>query len=447
MGETARPPLSLNRRLLRAASVVLALFLGLAGWTLDRAWQKSALAGRQEALQALVYMLLGVAEEDGEGGLRLPEALPDGRLGSPGSGLYALVAAGDGDTVWRSRSSAGVDLPPPLPGTPGRFRFDVRPELLLLHFAVEWEADDGRVSRWLFTVAESAERYRAELTAWRRTLWGWLAGAALALLLVQGAVLAWGLAPVRRLARAVEAVEAGGAERVEGRWPAELASLAEALNALIRSSRARLARYRQSLDDLAHTLKTPLAVLRNSAGRPDGLAETVREQVARMDQAVQYHLQRAAAAGTTVLARPVALLPLVRRVAGSLARVYGDRRLRVEIGGDEELRLPADEGDLMEIVGNLLDNAHKWAASRVRVTVGAAPGGGVKLVVEEDGPGIEPELRRRILERGVRADSATPGQGLGLALVRELVEENYRGRVAIDASPLGGARVTLHLPV
>lgn len=101
----------------------------------------------------------------------------------------------------------------------------------------------------------------------------------------------------------------------------------------------------------------------------------------------------------------------------------------------------------MEIVGNLLDNAHKWAASRVRVTVGAAPGGGVKLVVEEDGPGIEPELRRRILERGVRADSATPGQGLGLALVRELVEENYRGRVAIDASPLGGARVTLHLPV
>lgn len=446
---------SLSGRLLVAASVVLAGFLGLTGLALDRAFRDSALEAVQDRLQAQVYMLLGAAGFDpATRRLLLPEALPEARFSSPGSGLYAAVFDETGAQLWRSPSMLGMEIAFPVPGLPGQGRFeqvssaDGAP-LLALGFAVNWEVEPGVYRGYRFGVAEHRRAFDAQLGGFRRGLWGWLAASALMLLLVQGAILRWGLRPLRRVARELTEIEAGRRDQLTGSYPRELRRLTENLNALIRQNQAHLERYRNALGDLAHSLKTPLAVLRGSVAKGDAgedLRRQVAEQVERMNRTVDYQLQRAAASGRVALASPLPVAPLAARITSALAKVYADKGLDLDLDVDEAVRFQGDEGDFMEILGNLADNACKWATRRVTVrAVPATEGRGLLLEVEDDGPGIPEDRRRLILDRGARADPATPGHGIGLAVVRELVEEVYRGRLEIDRSALGGARVAVRL--
>ncbi len=446
---------SLSGRLLVAASVVLAGFLGLTGLALDRAFRDSALEAVQDRLQAQVYMLLGAAGFDPVSRrLLLPEALPEARFSSPGSGLYAAVFDETGALLWRSPSMLGMEIPFPVPRLPGQgyfeqvFSSDAAP-LLTLGFAVSWEVEPGVYRGYRFGVAEHRRTFDAQLGGFRQGLWGWLAASALMLLVVQGAILRWGLRPLRRVARELTDIEAGRRDQLTGSYPRELRRLTENLNALIRQNQTHLERYRNALGDLAHSLKTPLAVLRGTvadANTSEDLRRQVAEQVERMNRTVDYQLQRAAASGRVALASPLAVPPLANRIISALAKVYVGKQLTLDVQVDEQARFQGDEGDFMEIFGNLADNACKWAVQRV--TVRARPVGeglGLLLEVEDDGPGIPEDRRRLILDRGARADPATPGHGIGLAVVRELVEEVYRGRLEIDRSVLGGARVTVRL--
>jgi two-component system sensor histidine kinase PhoQ len=251
------------------------------------------------------------------------------------------------------------------------------------------------------------------------------------------------------VAREIEEIETGEREALAGDYPRELEGLTGNLNALIRSGRARLQRYRDSLSDLAHSLKTPLAVLRSSTGEvPEQTREVIREQVDRMDQTIEYQLQRAATSGRSALATPVEVAPVAERIGRTLNKVYADKSLSLALEVGDEAVFVGDPGDLTELIGNLMDNACKWARRAVRLRVRNTDDedpsrSRLVIEVEDDGPGIAEGQRAKVLERGVRADSLVPGQGIGLAVVREMVEEVYGGQVEITDSELGGALVRL----
>ncbi|MCW8874643.1 MAG: ATP-binding protein [Gammaproteobacteria bacterium] len=447
---------SLYARVTLAALLVLALFLGLAGWTLERAFRDSAGAAVQERLQAQIYGLLAAADLDADDRLVLPERLPEERFQRPGSGLYAQVLQhGEAAIVWRSPSQLLQDLPVPPPLSPGEWRFrhvqvDGNDEGFQLAFGVRWEQESSSLD-FTFSVTEDAANYQAQLAEFRHSLWTWFAALALGLLLALVLVLRWGLRPLRQVERDLAAVEAGTREDLGGQYPRELRGLTDNLNALLRSERGRLQRYRDGLADLAHSLKTPLAILRGGQDAQSSREEIqalIREQTGRMDQIVAYQLQRAATSGRSALLQPVPIAPLLERLRQSLGKVYGQRGLRLELRVDPaQLQLRADEADLMELCGNLLDNACKWARTRVLIqATSRAEGTGLELQVEDDGPGIPEDQRDAVLGRGVRVDSTLPGQGIGLAVVCDIVAA-YGGTLAIDQSPgLGGARIQVRLP-
>jgi two-component system sensor histidine kinase PhoQ len=448
---------SLNRRLLIAASLVLAAFLGLTGLTLDRAFRDSAVEAVQDRLQAQVYMLLGAVEVDGLNRLTLPQALPEVRFSLPDSGLYADVMDSQGNIVWHSSSLLGLALPFfPAVRTSGDTQFaalesaDDTP-LFMLAFTVSWEMAPNRYQLYTFRVAETQTDFRDQLWSFRRSLWGWLLAASAVLLAAQGLILRWSLKPLRRVAAEVTDIEAGRRIELGHDYPEELQPLTTNLNVLIRQGHAHLERYRNALGDLAHSLKTPLAVLRGELDRhapPEELRQTLAEQVERMNRTVDYQLQRAAAAGRIALSAPLPVAPIARKILDSLAKVYADRGLQLHCEVAPGTVFYGDEGDLLEILGNLADNACKW--SRWQVVVRAYPaehGGRAELVVEveDDGPGIPPEQAPLLLNRGQRADPTVAGHGIGLAVVRDLVEEVYYGRLDLSRGKPGGALVRARL--
>lgn len=438
-----------------AASAVLVVFLGLTGMALDRAFRESALNAVQDRLQAQVYLLLGAAElSPSNNRLTVPDSLPEARYSTPGSGLYAAVTARGGQPVWQSRSMIGWDIPFPQPAHPGESVFEAvasvqGARLFALSFMVLWQTEAGPGQRYTFHVAESRDIFANQVAGFRKSLWVWLGVATLVLLGVQGATLRWSLSPLRQVARELMEIEAGLRTELTTGYPKEIQHLTGNLNALVHQNQRRLTRYRNALGDLAHSLKTPLAVL---SGAIEDLQtsqvskRTIEEQIGQLGQTVEYQLQRAAASGRTPLHVPVSVAPCARKVVDSLAKVYRDKRLRCELDVASDAEFYGDQGDLFEVLGNLVDNAFKWARSRVivcarPVTHGLDRGSGLVLEIQDDGPGIAQGELRSILHRGVRADPYTPGHGIGLAVVRDMVEDVYQGTLEIDRGPLGGARV------
>ena len=447
--------LSLNARLLLASSVVLAAFLGITGLVLDSAFRASADTALRDRLQGYVYALLAASDLDARGALRLPAELPDPRFSLIGSGLYAEVVDSGGKPVWRSKSLLGLNIAFAMAPEVGQREFaplavDRDLPLLSLAFTVSWEMDGSGSQRYTYRVAENLVSFNAEVSRFRRSLWAWLAGAAILLLLVQGAVLRWSLAPLRRVADDLRAIETGLAQRLRGDYPRELRSLTDNLNGLLTSADNHLKRYRDSLGNLAHSLKTPLAVLR---GALDGemqdaaLRAIVREQLAGMTHLIEYQLQRAATSGRAPLAAPVEVKPAIEKIVAALAKVYADKGIGISLDVEPAATFHGDAGDLTEMLGNLLDNACKWCRRQVQVHARRMPASGtarpvLEISVEDDGPGIPADLKSRVLERGARADESTPGHGLGLAMVQDTVAL-YHGQLSLETSQLGGLLVRL----
>jgi len=434
---------SLNQRVLASASVVLIVFAVVTATALDRAFQRAALAAQQTRLFGQIYLLLGAAEVDPNGVLSIPAELPETRFGQPDSGLYASVANDNGETLWRSASSVGFELPAAFTLAPGEQRFADTQGLLVAGLGVLWAGEH----RFVLSVYSDQKAVVAEREEFRRTLWGWLAVMVALLLFAQFGVLRWGLRPLRSVARELSAIESGNQDAVHGRYPRELARLTQNINALLAHERAQQERYRNALGDLAHSLKTPLAVLRTLVTGTDSVAHmraAVSDQVERMDYIVQHQLQRGATAGRSSVTRIIALLPLTQRLAQTLGKVYADKAVDLDIVIDDDVRIRADEGDMTELLGNLLDNAFKWCRTQVRITV-APRGGMAEFLVEDDGPGIAEDVREKLLERGARADESVPGHGIGLAMVRDIVR-TYGGTIDILDSTLGGACVRVELP-
>lgn len=446
--------MSLNTRIILAASVVLAIFLALTGIALDQAFRESARAAREERLQGQLYMLIAEAEVDEAGRLAMPSQLQEPRLGQPFSGLYASIIDGKGKTRWRSPSALNVELPAEAALAAGKSAFSQLPgsagtDYFVYRMGVSW-SEGKRKYAFTFSVAEDLSAFHAQLARYRRSLWGWLGAMAALLLLAQAVLLRWGLRPLRAVAQEIRAIETGEKEQLSGAYPAELSALTGNLNGLLLRERGQLRRYRDALGDLAHSLKTPLAVMRGALSEqphgPDStLAATVAEETGKMQHIIDYQLQRAATAGpASPLAAPLPLRPAAEKIIASLDKVYHVKQISSQLHIEPGLNFRGDQGDLLELLGNLLDNACKWCHSRVELHAGNEAGRLV-LTVEDDGPGIPAQEAANILQRGVRADQSTPGQGIGLAVVASIVQA-YGGEIRIGASPLGGASILIRLP-
>lgn len=447
--------LSIHSRLVIAATFVLAAFLGLTGWTLDKAYWDSAQTALRQRLEAYMYALIAASELRDDGHLHIPEDLPDARFSTPGSGLYAQVRAHDSSSAWRSKSSLGVAIGYPFGLSRGESGFAqlttaAGQAVYTFNFGLAWEVA-GKERAFTFSVAESLNAFDDQIAAFRQSLWGSLLIGSVLLLAVQGTILRWGLSPLRRLVDGLSAVEQGKAQAIEGRYPKELNGLTARLNEFITNERTHLERYRNALDDLAHSLKTPLAVIQGAVeqGSTDGSAqkEELREHIDRMKQIVDYHLQRAATSGRLTLKTSVPVETTVQRIVGSLAKVYAAKTIERQIDVAADCAFDGEQGDLMELLGNLLDNAFKWARRRVAISVepGRATSPALTIVVEDDGPGIDSAAVERLLQRGAKGSEEMPGQGIGLAVVQDIVEV-YGGTLEIDRSPLGGARLQIQLP-
>jgi two-component system sensor histidine kinase PhoQ len=450
-------PRSLSTRLLVSVSILLILFFGVTILALDFVFQDLSRRAIQNRLEVQVIALLSASEEDASGGLRA-DNLAEPRFDNPGSGLYGEIVRGDGLPSWRSKSLTGTGIVFPYVAT-GERRFGELQAadgstVLSLSMGIEWQFRNGVLRPFVYHVAESLDPYYAQLNRLRGSLFGWF-GALMAMLLGAFAVLLRRLlAPLRRVEQEIEAIEAGDLTELGGGYPRELLGITTNLNALLRSERERLARYRNTLGNLAHSFKTPLAVMRNllstQQGRELPVVRQLDEQVQRMDDIVKYQLRRAAASGGTGLGTaPVNVREVLEGLRSALLKVYAERGLKCELTVGQGCAFNGDREDLTEIAGNLLDNAFKWAGTTVRVTADrivspSARRDGMRLVIEDDGPGIPVDARAKVLERGARLDERVAGQGIGLSVVRELVELNG-GTIDIDESALGGARIEVKI--
>lgn len=448
---------SLSARLLIAATLVLAGFFGLTGVILDRTYYRSADSALRERLQNHAYTLIAASETDERGAIHLAHPVPETRFFQPGSDLYARIVRNDGRFGWRSPSMDSLAIPFTTGLERGQRRFDTlsMPDgarLFGFSIGVAWEdpVSDGEV--YTVSIAEDLSAFDSQITGYRRVLWSWLGIVGTVLLAAQWIILRWGLAPLRRAAADLVAIESGVKTQLDEDYPAELRGLTTNLNALVRNERERRERYRRVLGDLAHSLKTPLTVLRGAcdAGQSAAALErVVEEQVERMSDIVQYQLQRAVPAGRSVLNAGEPVAPVARKIAEALNKAHADKDIQCKLEVDPESRFYGDKGDLMEILGNLMDNAYKWCRREVVVTIRgtgtASPDdSGLSIVVQDDGPGVPARIREHVFERGVRVDHPQGGHGIGLAVVRDIVEV-YHGRVTVGDSESGGARVEVIL--
>jgi two-component system sensor histidine kinase PhoQ len=443
---------SLKTRLLLAGLLLLAVFVGLTGLALEQAVYERSLSAEEDRLQGLVYGVLGAMDVGPHEVVVNLEELPEPSLKTPDSGLYAVLLDANGTERWRSPSfleEIPVQLTVQSPEV-GTWQFDYlrapRPLLTLL-FAVRWAGESAAATaeQYAIVVIRDAQRFETQQSRFQQTLWLWLVVSAGLLMAVQFAVLRWGLMPLRRVVRQVNEIESGDRDKVSGDYPSELRSVVDSLNGLIAHEARQRLRYRNALDDLAHSLKTPLAALRaylDGAQLDRESRQRADEQISRMDGIVRYQLSKAAAAGGQVLRKPVAVAPVVNKLASALRKVHHDKPIDFQLPDDEGM-VRAELEDLLELLGNLLENAARHCKSCVAVSV-HTDNDTVSVMVDDDGPGF-PADAESLLGRGVRADSRNAGQGLGLAMVAEIVAA-YAGTVSLTHSPLGGARVIVRMP-
>ena len=317
---------------------------------------------------------------------------------------------------------------------------------------LERTVDLGDDGRYLIVVAGDPQEIDDETHAFDRALLVTFATLAVVLLLITMFQVRFGLAPLNRISQALAAIRAGTAERLEGRFPVEIAPLARETNALIDANREIVERARTHVGNLAHALKTPLSVMVNeAAGREDPLAAKVTEQANIMRDQIARHLERARlAARLKVVGSVTDIVPIVTALTRTMEKIHQGRGIAIDLDAPAEVRFRGERQDLEEMVGNLVDNACKWAQMRVSIEVAAerpygAKPGAVRIIVDDDGPGLNPAQRDQVARRGLRLDETKPGSGLGLSIVLELAAL-YGGNLLLGTAPIGGLRAELVLP-
>ncbi len=456
---------------MRANSLALRLFLSATAWAvvillitgivLSSLYRAAVERAFDRRLGVYLRTLVADVASPEETGDKFPQSLGEPLFELPLSGWYWQVTRIDSgkNEVRASRSLWDGGLPHladsgVVAGTGGsREGYVAGPEDQRLRL-VERSIDLGDEGQFLVAVAGDAAEITDEIRNFDRALVITFVILAVVLLLTTMFQVRFGLAPLKRISESLAAIRSGSAERLQGNFPVEIAPLARETNALIDANREIVERARTHVGNLAHALKTPLSVMVNEASSRvgDAFADKVREQADIMRDQVARHLERARlAARLTVVGTVTDVAPVVVALARTMEKIHRDKGITVGIDAAEEARFRGERPDLEEMIGNLVDNAFKWAQSRVAIEVACerlAAGANreiVRVVVDDDGRGLSPSEREQVARRGRRLDESKPGSGLGLSIVVELAGL-YGGELTLGTAPLGGLRAELVLP-
>jgi signal transduction histidine kinase len=455
---------------MRANSLALRLFLWATGWTvviliitgvaLSTLYRHDVERAFDRRLDVYLRTLVADVASPEEGSDKFPQSIGEPLFELPLSGWYWQVTRLDAKRpeVHSSRSlwdSTLPRLPDDQSAAAAEYRqgYSKGPEDQDLRI-VERNIDLGTDGRYLIAVAGDASEIDDETHSFDRAIGATFAALAMALLLTTALQVRFGLAPLNRISQSLAAIRSGRAERLEGEFPVEIASLARETNALIDANREIVERARTHVGNLAHALKTPLSVIVNEAAARgnDPLAHKVLEQTDIMRDQVARQLERArAAARSTVIGTLIDVPPVVTALARTMEKLYRARDIAIDIDVPEHADFRGEQQDLEEMIGNLVDNGCKWAQSRVAIEVMAdrpPPEGEkprVRIIVDDDGPGLSPAEREQVALRGQRLDETKPGSGLGLSIVVELAGL-YGGVLTLGTAPIGGLRAELALP-
>jgi signal transduction histidine kinase len=448
---------SLSRRMIGIAALWISLLLLGGGFALDRVLTGAITRNFDSGLEYALLSMIRTSEIGPDGEVRLIQPMGDQRFLEPYSGLYWQIS-GEGHEPFISRSLWDRELVSAenhrddalhiydtnkfAVASEGKPRVEAAETVRIAERQVKLP---GSNTNWRFQIAQSRAVLDEQIGAVRQTLYPSLALLGLGLIILAALQTIYGLWPLRHLRAAIAALRGGETARLARPMPNEVQPVVDELNALLAHSEKQAEEARTHAGNLAHALKTPLAVLVSSAeADPTDLPETVRREAATMRRQVDHHLARARVVGRrgSVQARCV-VWESVESVERAVSRLYPDRRIDAE--GDRALAARVERQDLEELLGNLLENAAKYGGGSVFVTV-TRVGNMAEIAVEDDGPGIAPADRLRIFDRGVRLDSGQPGTGLGLAIVRD-VAELYGGSILLeDSEDMGGLLVRLRLP-
>jgi len=444
---------SLRVRLLLVCSLLVVLFMLALLPALRGAFVLVLEQSVEKRLAADAAALVSAARTE-DGRLSMPDKLPDEEFDTLEARLLGFIFDRQGRLVWRSRSAEdeSIDYQPRYDGRGHEFvrLADAQGQEFFI-YDVEIDLLRGQAAAFSVVTMQPTSDYQALHDGFLRQLYLWLGAAMLVLLALLWFGLTWGFRSLRAISEELDEVEAGARARLGEEHPRELLRLTDSLNRLLESEERQRARYRHSLDDLAHSLKTPLSVLQSVAEmlaqQPQSREQALllRQQIERMSQQIGYQLQRASLRRSGLVRHRADLGALLETLCAALDKVYRDKAVRLRCDLPAGLMVPMEQAALLELLGNLLENAYRLCLAQVRVSVRQLPGS-LELIVEDDGPGVPPEQRERILRRGERLDSQHPGQGIGTAVVLDIVE-SYEGELLVGSSPLGGAEFRVRLPL
>ena len=455
---------------MRANSLAVRLFLWATAWTvviliitgiaLSTLYRHAVERAFDRRLDVYLRTLVAAVASPEESGDKFPQSIGEPLFELPLSGWYWQVTRLDAKTpeVHSSRSLWDANLPrlpPDKTSTDTEYRqgYAPGPEDQDLRL-VERNIDLGADGRYLIAVAGDASEIDDETNSFDRAIMITFTALTMALLLTTALQVRFGLAPLARISESLAAIRSGRAERLQGEFPVEIAPLARETNALIDANREIVERARTHVGNLAHALKTPISVIVNEASARGGepFALKVLEQTDIMRDQVARQLERARLAARSGVARAlVDVPPVVTALARTMEKLHRDREIAIDVDVPEHARFRGEQQDLEEMVGNLVDNGCKWAQSRVAIEVLTDEAeadderGRVRIIVDDDGPGLSPAEREQVALRGQRLDESKPGSGLGLSIVVELARL-YGGGLTLGTAPIGGLRAELALP-
>ncbi|WP_346832174.1 ATP-binding protein [Pseudomonas abietaniphila] len=444
---------SLRVRLMLAAATLAVIFMLLMLPALQSAFSLALESSIEKRLASDVTTLISAARVEDDR-LLMPTLLPGEQFSLPDSRLLGYIYNRAGKLVWRSRATEdeAIDYQPRYDGRGTEFAKIRQPngeEFFV--YDVEIKLLGGRNAAYSIVALQPVREYQETISGLREKLYLGFGGALLVLLILLWVGLTWGLRALKGMSQELDQVEAGSREGLSEEHPSELLRLTGSLNRLLRSEREQRIRYRDSLGDLAHSLKTPLAVLQGVsetiAKRPEDLeqARILQSQIERMSQQIGYQLQRASLRKSGLVRHHVALKPVVESLCNTLEKVYRDKQVNVVLDLPDDCQVQMEEGALLEMLGNLLENAYRLCLSEVRVRWQPSIMGD-ELCIEDDGPGVPHDQRARILERGERLDQKNPGQGIGLAVVKDIIE-SYGAQLTLGDSELGGAAFRIQFAI
>ncbi len=456
---------SINSRIIFGAIIIVSGFMILTGITLSKTFYNSAYSALEDRLTGQIYLLMADRQI-----IPLQQQLSPDTFSSkqpmlqlPGSvysQLSGFITHADGTILWQS--SAGIEnkLPPFKPLNQGKkehgkkifqtFYVDGHP-FIGLSIAIFWDLKNSQVPL-IYHISDDLSHLNNQISDYQYSLWSNLLLMSLILFIALFLILRWGLKPLRDVEQEIKAVEQGEQEQLENSYPDEITPLTHNINQLIQFERQQQLRYRNALSDLAHSLKTPLAIIKGlSFNAEHNMAKkceqgvifytSLNDAVERMNAIIEYQLQRAASNSPSPHIQYLLLGPVVHTLLDSMKKIYRDKAIDFHINIDQDIKYKIDEGDFMEILGNLLDNACKWCQKQIHLSI-TLNDARLKLFISDDGPGIAYEMLSEITKRGVRADEFTPGHGVGLAIVQDIVSA-YNGHIEFSSELNGGLAVNV----